>query len=167
MIRPLNINDFNVISGEFAAIGWNKPISLFERYYVEQVNGLRFCYVAFVENNFAGYITLLKKSKYIHFMGNNIPEISDLNVLPKFRNKGMGTSLISECENITKEFSNTIGLGVGLTTDYSDAMRLYLKLGYRFDGKGLAYCGKALQYGTSTIVDDELNLYLQKDLSSI
>jgi GNAT superfamily N-acetyltransferase len=160
--RELQTDDFQSISDAFSGIGWNKPLSLFEKYYNEQLSGERFCFVAFCDDQFAGYITLIKKSKYEHFGSENIPEISDLNVLPIYRNQGIGTTLIQECEKQAKTFSHKIGLGVGLISDYTNAMRLYLKLGYKFDGKGIAYNGEILQYGKQTIVDDDLNLYLLK-----
>ncbi len=163
-LRKLETKDFKVISNAFTDIGWNKQVELFEKYFEEQFAGLRFCFVAFCNHNFAGYTTLLKTSKYEHFVINNTPEISDLNVIPKFRNQGIGATLIKECESATKEFSDKIGLGVGLTADYSSALNLYLKLGYRLDNKGIAYCGKTLHFNQSMTVDDELNLYLIKKM---
>jgi GNAT superfamily N-acetyltransferase len=164
ILRSLEVSDFAVISNTFLAIGWNKPSSLFERYFWEQTEGLRFCFVAFYEGVFAGYVSLLKKSVYEYFMAKNILEISDLNVLPNFRKRGVGTALIQKCEKIASDFSSVIGLGVGLTSDYADALNLYLSLGYKLDGNGLAYNGKRLNYGSSAVVDDELNLYLVKNL---
>ncbi|MDA0617456.1 MAG: GNAT family N-acetyltransferase [Proteobacteria bacterium] len=161
-LRKLEKQDYEVISNAFTNIGWNKPVELFERYFEEQLQGLRFCFVAFCDDTFVGYTTLLKTSKYEYFASGSIPEISDLNVLPNFRKQGIGTTLIKECEKIAKEFSDKIGLGVGLTADYANALNLYLKLGYHFDNKGIAYCGRTLSYNQSAIVDDELNLYLIK-----
>ena len=163
-LRKLEKQDFEVISSAFSCIGWNKSVELFDGYFQEQLAGLRFCFLALYDDNFAGYTTLLKTSKYEHFISHNIPEISDLNVLPNFKNQGIGTALIKECEKTAKEFSDKIGLGVGLTADYSNALNLYLKLGYKFDGKGIAYCGKTLSYNKSSIIDDELNLYLMSDI---
>jgi GNAT superfamily N-acetyltransferase len=139
-------------------------LSHFAQYHAEQINGDRFCFVTFCDNQFTGYVTLMKKSKYEHFYNENIPEISDLNVLPIFRKQGIGTTLIQECEKQAIVFSSKIGLGVGLTSDYANAMRLYLKLGYSFDARGIAYNGETLRYSTQTIVDDESNLYLIKIL---
>ena len=165
-LKSLQIEDCEIISNAFRDIGWNKPVELFQQYHDEQSQALRHCYVAFHNNNFMGYTTLLYVSKYKNFISNDIPEISDLNILPIFRKKGLGTALINECEKTAKQKLNagSIGLGVGLTADYSDALSLYLKLGYCFDKKGIAYSGKTLEYNSKTIVDDELNLYLTKTL---
>ncbi len=164
VITKLELKDCRALSESFAEIGWSKQVSLFEKYTEEENSGLRFCFVAFYKNSVAGYVTLLRNSKYEHFASENIFEISDLNVLPKYRNQGIATALIAKCEETAKISSNKIGLGVGLTSDYSNALRLYLKLGYRFDDNGLAYEGKTLKYQQQTICDDELNLYLIKNL---
>ncbi len=165
-LKSLLIEDREVVSNAFRNIGWNKPVELFQKYLQEQEIGLRKCYVAFESDISLGYCTLLHKSKYEYFSTNNIPEISDLNVLPLHQNCGIGTQLIQECEKYAKETLNSkiIGLGVGLTADYSNALKLYLKLGYQFDGHGVAYCGKNLKYGETTTVDDEMNLYLMKNI---
>ncbi len=164
--KSLQIEDCVIISSAFKNIGWNKPVELFQQYHAEQEKELRRCYVAFVNDDLAGYCTLLHKSKYENFAMQNIAEISDLNVLPSHQNSGIGTQLIQECEKYAKETlnSNIIGLGVGLTADYSNALNLYLKLGYQFDRCGVAYCGKTLKYGETTTVDDEMNLYLIKNI---
>ena len=159
-IIPLQPNNFQVIHQAFAQIAWEKPIALFEQYYQEQERDERFCFVAYQDEIFSGYVTLLKNSKYHNFARQNIFEISDLNVLPAFRKQGIGTALIKKCEETAKNLKAQIGLGVGLTADYADALRLYLKLGYELDNLGIAYDGKTLNYGEKTIVDDELNLYL-------
>ena len=165
-IRELNHHDCGVISGAFFAIGWNKPVELLQKYHQEQESGLRQCFVAFENDNFLGYCTILRKSKYEHFATKEIAEISDLNILPSHQSRGIGAQLVQECEKYVKTTlkMNKIGLGVGLTSDYSNALNLYLKLGYQFDGYGVAYCGKTLKYGETTTVDDEMNLYLIKNI---
>ena len=165
-IRELNHHDCGLISDAFSAIGWKKPVELFQKYHKEQVEALRRCHIAFVNDDFAGYCTILRESKYEHFATKEIAEISDLNVLPSHQRRGIGTQLIQGCEKYATVALNSkiIGLGVGLTADYSNGLNLYLKLGYKFDCRGVAYCGKTLKYGKTTTVDDEMNLYLTKNI---
>ncbi|GHU23077.1 hypothetical protein FACS1894172_01050 [Spirochaetia bacterium] len=54
----------------FAAAG-----NLFETYYNEQMNGIRNVIVAEMEEDTAGYITLIKSAEEGPFCGKNIPEI--------------------------------------------------------------------------------------------
>ncbi len=51
--------------------------------------------VAFVDDNIAAYITLKLESSYKAFAKNKISEIGDLNILPIYRNQGIGSKLIS------------------------------------------------------------------------
>ena len=57
-IRRMQRDDAEIISSAFSAIGWNKPISLYQRYLAEQDDGTRIGYVATVAGQFAGYVTL-------------------------------------------------------------------------------------------------------------
>jgi ribosomal protein S18 acetylase RimI-like enzyme len=162
-IRKLCSEDCKIISESFSDIGWNKPESIYQQYLVEQNEALRYCFIAEKNNQFVGYVTLSIKSKYEYFRRNNIIEISDLNVLPKFRNQAIATALIKKCENHAYKIDARIGLGVGLTRDYANAINLYLKIGYKFDGNGIAYKGRTLKYQESAVIDDDLNMYLIKN----
>jgi GNAT superfamily N-acetyltransferase len=91
------------VSG-FHQIGWDKSASLFEAYLKEQEAGERLVWVAHVQDEFAGYVTLKWQSEYPSFKAQNIPEIMDLNVLPSFRKMGVGSLLLdcAEKEALTK-----------------------------------------------------------------
>lgn len=160
---PIYKNDIDEIVLAFKKIGWDKPKSIYENYLAEQSTGHRLVIIAKINEIFCGYVTLKWHSDYSHFKTENIPEIVDLNVLPDFRNQGIGTALIQNCEKLVKKQGhNKIGLGAGLTADYGAAQHLYFYLGYIPDGNGLHYKNKPLTYGQSTIVDDDLVLYFTK-----
>jgi GNAT superfamily N-acetyltransferase len=131
--------DIPSIVTAFTAIGWNKPASIYEKYLKEQEVGQRVVWIAWNQDNFAGYVTLLWKSKYEHFQVADIPEISDLNVLPQYRCQGIGSKLLDLAEKESRSKSNQVGLGVGLYEDYGNAHKLYLTRGYMPDGRGITY----------------------------
>lgn len=162
-MQPENIPEIVVA---FKKIGWTKESSLFERYLAEEKNGLRKCWIAKHNGDFAGYITLVYKSNYKHFVANNIPEIVDLNVLPNFRRQGIGQILLKTAELKAFKYSNTVGIGVGLyggeDGGYGNAQRLYVKNGYIPDGKGVTYNGLIATPGRSYPIDDELILWMTK-----
>lgn len=165
-ICALNEIHINEIVSAFKNIGWDKPKSIYETYIKEANQNLRSIFIAKLNGQFCGYVTIKWKSDYQPFSLNDLPEISDLNVLPYFRKKGIGTTLIQKCENIVKERGFTkVGLGVGMTSDYGNAQRLYVQLGYVPDGNGLHYKGKAASYSDTVIVDDDLVLYLHKSFN--
>lgn len=163
-IRLLESNDIPEIAHAFQELGWNKPASQYEHYLVEQALELRDVHVAFVDGNFAGYLTICWKSGYIPFHEKNIPEIVDFNVLPRFRRMGIGTQLMDKAEEEIAMVSPIAGIGVGMTADYGAAQRLYVLRGYIPDGLGLHWKNHHAQYGEQVTVDDDLALYLTKEL---
>lgn len=165
VISQLNESDIEQITSSFKDIGWNKPKSLYEAYILEQVDNKRYILVAKQNEKFCGYVTLKWDSGYLYFNRQGIPEISDLNVLPNYRNQGLGSRLIEVCETMAREKKyKYIGLGVGMTADYGNAQRLYVKLGYVPDGNGLHYKNIPVSYGEEVMVDDDLVIYLIKKL---
>ncbi len=162
---PLQEKDIAEIVLAFKNIGWNKPSTLYESYLLDQKQNQRTVLVAKIDGQFCGYVTIKWKSGYQNFVGNNIPEISDLNVLPNCRKKGVGTALIKECERMARNADySKIGLGVGLTKDYGNAQRLYFQLGYMPDGNGLHHNYKMVNYAETVTVDDDLVIFMSKQI---
>ena len=164
LIRLLEQGDIQEIAEAFQNIGWNKPVSQYERYLREQALKLRDIYVVFIEENFAGYLTICWVSTYEPFREQGIPEIVDFNVLPKHRRQRVGTQLMDKAESEIAKEGPVAGIGVGMTPDYGAAQRLYVLRGYVPDGRGLHYRGHYPEYGEQITVDDDLALYLTKEL---
>ena len=51
------------------------------------------------------------ESDYLPFRNIQIPEISDLNVLPSFRRRGIATAIMDKSERMISEHSDTVGIG--------------------------------------------------------
>lgn len=164
IIRLLENNDIPQIAKAFEQLGWNKPESQYERYLMEQSLEIRDVYVALVKGEFAGYLTICWSSHYEPFRKENIPEIVDFNVLPKFRRQGIGTQLMDKAESEIAKVSSIAAIGVGMTPDYGAAQRLYVLRGYVPDGRGLHYRGHHIKYGEEITVDDSMALYFTKEL---
>jgi GNAT superfamily N-acetyltransferase len=165
-IRELRREDISPIAEAFANIGWDKPASQYERYLREQTEGKRRVFVAFEDDEFAGYLTIVFESKYPPFTEEKIPEINDFNVLPAFRRRKIGTKLMDAAEEFAARRSKIIGIGVGLDKDYGAAQRLYVLRGYVPDGRGVSWQNRFPKYGEQVSVDDDLNLYLTKTLNA-
>jgi GNAT superfamily N-acetyltransferase len=163
-IRPFDSKDIPKITRAFGEIGWNKPASQYETYLAEQTFRLRDVYVATINGQFAGYLTVAWKSSYEAFRTAGIPEITDFNVLPKFRRQGIGTQLMDQAEAVIARIRSIAGIGVGLTPDYGEAQRLYVLRGYVPNGLGVYYKDHPIHYGEEIKVDDHLVLYLTKEL---
>ena len=166
-IRLLSEQDIPKIAQAFQELGWHKPAAQYQAYLVEQAWGDRVVFVAFAGEEFAGYVTIWKGvPRYPPFREQRIPEISDFNVLPRFRRHGIGSLLMEQAEAEAAVTSPVVGLGVGLTADYGAALRLYLQRGYLPDGHGLFYGDHHPEYGEIVSVDDDLCLYFTKDLTA-
>lgn len=165
LVRPLAAQDAQPIAAAFAAIGWNKTVSQYERYLAEQHGGRRDVLVAFADGFFAGYVTILWESLYPPFRADNIPEIADLNVLPRFRRQRIATRLLDEAERRIAERSSIAGIGVGVTPDYGPAQRLYVLRGFVPDGAGMASHDRIVEHGQEVVVDDDLILHLTKNVA--
>lgn len=163
-IQSLEPMDLDTLVTSFSAHNWHKPKSVFERYWQEQTQNERKIWVAFDNQDLAGYITLKWKSYYQPFLDNSIPEIMDLNVLPPFRGKGIGASLLATAENEARKQCNIVGIGVGLYKDYGQAQKLYINRGYIPDGHGITYNYKPIDPGNMIRLDDDLVLWFTKPL---
>jgi GNAT superfamily N-acetyltransferase len=164
-VRPLTEADPEPIARAFAAAGWpGKAVHQYHRYLREQAAGVRAVRVASVDGRFAGCLTVCWVSAYPPFRAAGIPEIQDLNVLPQFRRRGIGWALMDAAEALIAERSDTAGIGVGLYADYAAAHLMYLRRGYRPDGRGAVYGGVPVEPGATVRVDDDLTLMMTRPL---
>ncbi len=131
---------------------------------VQQNSRLIFC--AWAGEEFLGHITLQNHSEYAAFRRCNIPEIVDLWVQPDARNRGVGRLLLEKlCDHAKAKAAQTIGLAVGVTSDFGAAHRLYNAHGFRPDGSGLWVQGKNAVRGDHVRLDDDVVLIWIKNLS--
>ena len=163
-IRELAESDCQLIADAFAAQGWDKPASQYLRYWQESIENKRVVLIAEYGGQFAGYGTIVWESDYPPFREANIPEIVDFNVLIKFRRLKIGTALMDEAEKRIAVHSALAGLGVCLHTDYGAAQVLYARRGYVPDGRGVFYHGRYPTYWEQVTIDDDLCLYLTRQL---
>jgi ribosomal protein S18 acetylase RimI-like enzyme len=165
-VSPFTSTDIAEIVAAFAVIGWDrKDRAQYEGYLLEQNGGVRDVLIARIENAFAGYVTVNWRPKYPPFRDSNIPEVQDLNVLPQYRRKHIGTRLMDEAERLISTRSPVAGIAVALHSDYGAAQRLYVLRGYVPDARGITSHEKRAGYGDVVPVDDDLVLWLTRDLS--
>ena len=162
-IRKMQESDIKYLSRGFISQGWPGREEILARYFLEQESGEREVLVAEIDGAVAGYITILPSAKHGPF-AEVYPELSDFNVFEHFRNQGIGNQLLEKAEKRVKFVSSKVTLGVGLHLGYGPAQRLYIRRSYIPDGTGVWYRNKPLEMGASCQNDDDLVLYLSKDL---
>ncbi|MEV6288166.1 hypothetical protein [Kribbella sp. NPDC051770] len=77
-IRPMVDTDPADLFAAFAAAGWDKPITTFNQYLADEQAGSRSTFIATVDDQIVGYVTVNWRSPYEPFEG--MPEIQDFNV---------------------------------------------------------------------------------------
>jgi len=164
-IRPMSEGDIDIIAIDHCP-PWSTVQETKDRwlkYYKEQQENIRTVGVVEQGKEILGYGSLFLKSEYPHF--SNVPEINDVWIYEEYRNKGLGTKLISWLEDIAKDKGyKKIGIGFGLYADYGSAQKLYFHLGYAPDGHGVTYKYQATIPGQTYPLDDDLILWLVKSL---
>jgi GNAT superfamily N-acetyltransferase len=168
VVRKFAESDIPVMVVRFAEHHWPKSAEIFEEYLREQQAGDRVVWVADVDDQFAGYITLKWSSLYKPFRDRQIPEIMDLNVLPPYRRIGVGLKLLVTAESEAATRGDVVGIGVGLyggdDGGYGAAQRLYVTHGYIPDGRGVTYDYQHVVPGSSVSCDDDLVLWFTRQL---
>lgn len=164
-IRDIEMKDVEALTAAERAQGWN--------WVTTDKTGSRLpardageCVVlmAEYEGEPAGYVSLYWNAPAGAFKDQNIPEIVDFNVLVKFRRRGVGSRLMTVCEELAATRCDRVCLGVGLYRDYGTAQRMYVKRGYVPDGSGVWYNDVNIEPGADCCNDDDLVLYLSKEL---
>lgn len=164
IIRSMAQSDIEQFVEGFIVQNWHKPKELFEGYYIRQESKEQLIIVAEVDNQVAGYVTLLPSASTGPFAADNIPEIIDLNVLIKYQKNGIGNKMMDVVERIAKEYSDKVSLAVGLHFGYGSAQKMYVKRGYIPDGSGVWYRGRQLEQYAQCENDDDLILYFLKQI---
>lgn len=167
LIRPLIETDIPKIVSRYS-FPWSTPEktkALWGTYYQEQEGKIRTVAIIEINGEILGYGSLLKKPECPFFAQKNIPEINAIWIDENHRKKGLGTALVKWLENLaSQEGYQQIGIGVGLYKDYGPAQKLYFELGYSPEGNGITYKGETTTPGQSYPLDDDLILWLTKDL---
>jgi GNAT superfamily N-acetyltransferase len=166
LVRSLDARDVPLLAAAFSGPDWggSKPASLFERYLREHRARERDVLVAFRGDMLAGYCTIRWEPMYEPFRDAGIPTVEDLNVLLSHRRNRVASALMDEAERRISEQSDVAGIGFGMDPGYGNAQRMYPRRGYVPDGRGLTSHDKPVRSGDTVRVDDDLVLFLTKNL---
>lgn len=165
-VRIITLDELSFVREISAENGSVKPDHYWQRCREGIENNNMNVLMAYIESVPVGYTILNWKPKYRFYDQFDIPEIQDLNVLMKYRKRGIGQSIIEACEDRAREKGcSQMGISYGLTREYGAAQRLYARLGYLPDGLGVTYDRQPVTHGQIRPVDDNLCLMLVKDLT--
>lgn len=121
-------------------------------------------FIAEYNDRVSGQCTLILNPTVGPWADQGIPKINDLTVFFDVHNKGIGSKLLDAVEKEASKYADKVYLAVGVHSGYGPAQRMYVKRGYNFDGSGVWYQGKQLDQYAPCVNDDDLLLYMAKDL---
>jgi len=163
--RALRADDLPAIAATKGGPAWHGDWDHWPRYLAEHQAGERVVFVATEGEAMAGYASLVWRPPYPPFAAGDIPEIQDMVVVEARRGDGLGSAMIAACEARARAAGKQkIGIGFGLYADYGRAQRLYVSRGFVPDGRGVHYDAKPAVPGQHYRLDDDLVLFLTKDL---
>jgi GNAT superfamily N-acetyltransferase len=164
-IAPLTAGDIPALVGADGGDLWQRDEAFWRRCLDEQSRGERTTAIASEGGAIRGYAQLIWKSAYGSFRAARTPEIRDLMVAEKARRQGIGTGLVVHLGRTAHGAgARQIGSGVGLNEGYGAAQRLFVKLGFMPDGRGLTAGNAPVFPGDSVTADDTLLLWLVRNL---
>jgi GNAT superfamily N-acetyltransferase len=123
--------------------------------------------IATGDSGVVGYVAIVWESNYAGFRTRGIPLVHQIAVAGPWRRRGVATLLMDAAEQLARDRGIvTLGITVGLFDDYGPAQRLYARRGYIPDGRGACQGQRPLRRGTRVSMDDDLIIWLTKDLTS-
>ena len=164
VIRKLQPDDLPRIAAT-SGHAWRSDPQLWTSRLQQQDAGERMVLLALNGAQVVGYGSVVWRSQNPSFADAGIPEIQDVVVAESYRRQGAAKHLIAAFERLAVAAGHKqIGIGVGVYADYGSAQRLYVRLGYLPDGRGVTYRNQPVPGGSHVRLDDHLLLWLTKPL---
>lgn len=165
VIRNMEEADARAFYDAHISQGWHDDLDGYRMRLKDQAEGRCIALTAVYRGQPAGHLYLYLDAFEGPFRGKGYPYIVDFGVLMKYRRRGVGARLMDAAERLAGQYGDMVCLGVGLCGSYGSAQRIYARRGYVPDGSGVWYRGKpCIEYETVCTVDDDLVLYLSKEL---
>lgn len=164
VVRDMIQSDPEIIYTAELEQGWHPSLEIYQKRYNEMNNDIMVSLVAEFKGKVAGYINLIWNPTDGAFAKMGIPLVYDFGVFKIYQRNGIGTIMMDVVENLAREKCNQICLSVGVACGYGSAQRMYVKRGYIPDGTGVWYQNKVCPQYTPCNNDDDLVLFLIKDL---
>ena len=114
-----------------------------------------------------GYVAIVWRPSYPGFRSRGIPLVHQIAVAEPARRQGAATLLMGAAEQLARDRGiDTPGITVGLFDEYGPAQRLDGRRGSIPGGRGACRGQRPLSKGTRVTMDDDLIIWLTKDLIS-
>jgi GNAT superfamily N-acetyltransferase len=164
VIEPLTRERVDWLSLQFAAGFYAKRAGYFSACMDAQSRDGLVLLVARDDEDLLGYLKVVWQPEYPPFRVQGIPEVQDLNVVVRARQRGVASRLMDRAEQLIATHSPVAGIGVGLHPGYGPAQRMYVLRGYVPDALPLTYHDAPVAEYQPVVLDDDLVMHLTKTL---
>lgn len=164
IVRDMRMDDALSLFEQEKALGYGDAENRFPGRVTDAAEGKCVALVALVDDIPAGYVCVYWAAERGPFVGSGVPGIEDFGVLLPRRRMGVGNRLMEAAEKVASGRCDRVWLAVGLHHWYGSAQRLYGKRGFVPDGSGVWYGDRVAEAYAAVSNDDDLNLYLVKEL---
>ena len=163
-IHPLLKNEIPTTIELFAATVYDGNYAEARTHFDESVNGPSDTFLAYVEGDLAGFVTIRWESHNEQFKREGIPFIHHLLVFGDYQGQGIANALLDAAEQLIGTRASQAGICVGIFDAYGPAQRLYAKRGYIPDGRGVCQWHRPIKAGEELTVDHDLIIWMIKAL---
>lgn len=167
IVRDMRDDDALSLFEQEKALGYGDEENRFPGRVKDAADGKCVAFAALVDGVPAGYVCVYWAAERGPFAGSGVPGIEDFGVLLPRRRMGVGNRLMEAAEKVASGHCDRVWLAVGLHHWYGPAQRLYGKRGFVPDGSGVWYGDRVADSGMIVCNDDDLNLYLVKELRRV
>ena len=165
-IHQLLKNEIPATIEQFAATVYDRDLSEAQAHFDESVNGPSDTFLAHVDDDLAGFVTIRWESHNEQFKREGIPFIHHLLVFDDYQGQGIANALLDAAEQLIGTRASKAGICVGIFDTYGPAQRLYAKRGYIPDGRGVCQWHRPIKLGETVTIDHDLIFWLIKSLSN-
>ena len=164
VLRRLTIDALDSAATLLAAEYYRGDDAAAREHLADHATGQGDTFLALDGPRLAGFVTIRWVSRHEDFRRAGIPLIHALEVLPRYRRRGVATRLMDAAEQLIATRADTAGITVGLFDAYGPAQRLYARRGYVPDGQGACRGHTPLGRGEVVALDHDIILWLTKRL---
>lgn len=166
-VREIQAEDVAAISAVDGVRAWHGGEAKWSGYFRQHLCGERITIVAQAAGALIGYASMVWRSQHRPFAQAGIPEVQDMVVADTYRRQGAATTMIVALEMRARAAGHSVvGIGFGLYADYGPAQKLYVRRGYIPDGAGVTWNNQLVVGGDPVRLDDDLVLWLTKEISA-
>jgi hypothetical protein len=165
--RVVQPNEIAAVKQEVKPVFFSGDEATIEDHFQDHENGASTTILGYELGRLVGIVTIRWQCRYPPFRDRQIPLIQNIEIRYEDRGRGIGGLMLERTEQEIALRSQLAGICVGIAESYGPAQRLYVKRGFVPDGRSVCHPHEPLRIGETVRIDDDLLLWLIKDVSAL